>query len=218
MKTTLLGRNIRSRKWNVCRFSIHDISGGKADTASDPGQDIYLRNCHFVLFFLLLLVIFSLISRWGITSASWEYAFNGISTAPSRVPTIPTGKRPWNAEMPTFRKREIQEQWAPAWRPNCELFLSCLHVLSPHTDAQKLCYSLEQVGYTAPLLPTPCRADADASPRAKGPKTGSNSHQGTQAALVLKPGLTLESPGVKTTQMLPPRSTDSVGGHRWGYC
>ena len=32
------------------------MSGGKADTAPDPGQDNYLRSCHFLLFFLLLCV------------------------------------------------------------------------------------------------------------------------------------------------------------------
>ena len=32
------------------------MSGGKADTAPHPGQDNYLRSCHFLLFFLLLCV------------------------------------------------------------------------------------------------------------------------------------------------------------------
>lgn len=31
-KTASLDRNIRSRKWKAYRFSIHDISGGKADS------------------------------------------------------------------------------------------------------------------------------------------------------------------------------------------
>ena len=110
LKTTLLGRNIRSRKWKVCRYSIHDISGEKADTASDPEQDVYLRSCHFLLFFLLLWVVFSSILCWEITSVSWEYVFNGISTTPSPVPTISTGKRTVKCqpfEKERFRNNEL---------------------------------------------------------------------------------------------------------------
>ena len=36
------------------------------------------------------------------------------------------------------------------------------------------------------------------------------------AVLVLKVGLNLESPGVKTTQMLPPKSTDGLCGEGTG--
>ena len=66
----------------------------------------------------------------------------------------PQAKEPRNANL----LKKIQEQWAPAWssflevfshRKNGEVFLSCLHVLSPHTDSPRLCYSVEEGGYTA---------------------------------------------------------------------
>ena len=62
-----------------------------------------------------------------------------------------------NPETPTFWKRFRNNELlhgAHFWRffshrKNCEVFLSCLHVLSPHTDSPRLCYSVEEGGYTA---------------------------------------------------------------------
>ena len=59
LKTTLLGRNIRSRELHVCRFSICGISGAKTDTASDSRESIYLRACSFLLFLLMLWIVSS---------------------------------------------------------------------------------------------------------------------------------------------------------------
>ena len=70
LRTTSLGKNIRRREFMILTFSIHGISGGKADTDSNLGQDGYLRSCHFLLFFLQLCVTFSSVLCGGITSAS----------------------------------------------------------------------------------------------------------------------------------------------------
>ena len=55
MITSTPGRKIRSRELKVCRFSVQAFQEEK-QTAPDPGQDNYLRSCHFLLFFLLLCV------------------------------------------------------------------------------------------------------------------------------------------------------------------
>lgn len=59
LRTSSPGKNIRRREFMILTFSIHGISGGKADTDSNLGQDGYLRSCHFLLFFLQLWVTFS---------------------------------------------------------------------------------------------------------------------------------------------------------------
>ena len=62
----------------------------------------------------------------GITSASWEHTFKGISTTPSPAPTASRERRTlkcWKCQpLQSFVSGEIQEQWTPRWRPNCDLF------------------------------------------------------------------------------------------------
>ena len=82
LRTSSPGKSIRRREFMILTFSIHGISGGKADTDSNLGQDGYLRSCHFLLFFLQLWVTFSSVLCGGITSASWESTIIGKSSLP----------------------------------------------------------------------------------------------------------------------------------------
>ena len=187
-----LTRQEVSRDLMICMFSIHGISGGKEDTASDPGQDVYLRSCHFLLFFRLLWVVFSSILCWGIRSAPWEYAFCGVSTAPSSVPTTPTGqtfkadfemlKRPVSPVLCLRRESGTNSSYMET---SCEFVLCCQHMFSPHKCPQIL---LTQGMWAALTFPFQTHVEQTvASPRLK---PGLSSHKCTQQTMCL----TLASP------------------------
>ena len=94
-------------------FQSRAFKEEKADTASHLDQDIYLRSCHFLLFFLLPWVVFSSRLWVRITSALWDYTFKGVCTVPSPAPNTPTGSRNLKSEkgqpLLCFVSGEIQD-------------------------------------------------------------------------------------------------------------
>ena len=107
-----------------------------------------------------------------ITSASWEYAFNGFGTDPWPAKATPTGRRDLKFRKvypsPSFVSGEIQEQWTPTWRPGLTFLLPCLQGPSPPTDAPKFCHSMDDMNCTDLRLPNPRRADPVTHPWTKG--------------------------------------------------
>ena len=87
----------------------------------------------------------------------------------------PQAKEPRNTDFlkkERFRNNELLHG-AHFWRffshrKNCEVFLSCLHVLSPHTDAPQTLLQHRVRGLHLPARLIPCRATTNASPNGKG--------------------------------------------------
>ena len=127
----------------VC-FQSRAFKEEKTDTASllDLDQDIYLRSCHFLLFFLLPWVVFSSRLWVRITSASWDYTFRGVSTAPSPAPNIPTGRRTlksWKGQpLLSFVSGEIQDNQLLRGDQSRNCCCHCLHFFL-HINPPKFC-------------------------------------------------------------------------------
>ena len=187
--TASLVRNSRSRKWKTYKFSIHDISGGKADTASDPGQDTYLRSCHFLLFFLLCIVFSSMLRT---TSVSWKWLQrHPHSSCIYLFLPHPKAKEPRNAGLFKRDSGTISSCTGSSFLEIFSLteklwgfpFLSA-RALPSHRHPQTLLQHRVS-GLHRPARLIPCGAATNASPNAKGFKTGSTSHPCTPQPLCL---------------------------------
>ena len=175
-KTASLDRNIRSRKWKAYRFSIHDISGGKADS-------LWPRTGHLPAKlpfspFLPALHCFLVDVMLRTTSVSWEWRQGHLQS--SFICSYCTHRQK-NPERLTFWKREIQEQWVPAWSSFLEVFFSqkklwgfsflSARALPSHRCPQTLLQHRVS-GLHRPARLIPCRANINASPNGKRLKTG----------------------------------------------
>ena len=173
-KTASLDRNIRSRKWKAYRFSIHDISGGKADS-------LWPRTGHLPAKlpfspFLPALRCF-LINMLRTTSVSWEWLqWHPHSSCICSYRT----HRQKNPETLTFWKREIENNellhGAHFWRFFSQKKLWGFSFLSPcalpsHRCPQTLLQHRVS-GLHRPARLIPCRANINASPNGKRLKTG----------------------------------------------
>lgn len=96
-------------------------------------------------------------------------------------------------------------------------FLSCLHMISPHIETPKFCYSIKYVGCTDLSFLNRSRADSVISPWTKAWMQLSQIYAVT---LTVNPDLTLEAPGavklIRIVLMFPPRSMDRLRGEGTG--